>query len=309
MSNGKKVLGKGLSAILDDDEDLSSGISLPSSASELGVGLSDEEKNFRLLPLDKIDPNPDQPRREFDPEALAELVASIKEHGIIQPILVETRPLNRFSIVAGERRYRAAKQAGLTEIPAVIKNDLTEEKTLELALIENIQRSNLSPIEEALAYKKIMELEVINQEELALRVGKNRATIANSLRLLKLSEDIQTAVNEGSVSLGHAKVLLSVVNPSDQKLLYNTILNENISVREAEKLAQKYNEKKKGQSDFVDKTPSLKVKEVDLIHLQNELMTLLGTKVLIKGSLKKGKIEIDYYSKEDLERLYDLMTQ
>lgn len=303
----KKVLGKGLSAILDD-EDLSS---VSSFVGEGKPAQKEEEKNFQLIPLEKIDPNPDQPRKDFEPEALAELVLSIKEHGVIQPILVEKKPLNRFSIIAGERRYRASKEAGLKEIPAVIKTQLNEEKTLELALIENIQRSDLSPIEEALAYKKIMEMERINQEELAQKVGKNRATVANSLRLLKLSKEMQTAVNSGTLSLGHAKVLLSVINPSDQKLLYNIILKENISVRETERLAQKYNEKKKGQSDTDEKNRVLPpaIKEADLINLQNEFMTTLGTKVLIKGSLKKGKIEIDYYSKEDLERLYDLIIK
>lgn len=298
----KSALGKGMGSILGDDDD--------SDYIAIHAPVGEENKNFRKLSLDRIDPNPDQPRKEFEPGALDELVASITKNGVLQPILVEKRPLNRYLIIAGERRYRASMKAGLKEIPAVIKDDLTEEEVLELALIENIQRENLSPIEEALAYRRIMETASLSQEEVAEKVGKKRSTVANSLRLLKLPDTMQDAVNTGNLSFGHARTLLSVINPSDQKLLYQTILDEKISVRQAEKMASEYNAGKKGQSNGPLKpVPVEKVPVAEIRHIQDKLMTRLGTRIAVKGDLEKGKIEIDYYSLEDLQRIYDLVIK
>lgn len=302
MAKTLSSLGKGLDSILGDDD---------SDYIASQVPINEENKNFRKIPLDKIDANPDQPRQEFEPIALAELVDSIRANGVLQPILVERRPLNRFLIIAGERRYRASKTAGLTDIPAVIKEDLSEKKVLELALIENIQRENLTPIEEALAYKKLMESHAMNQEEVAQLVGKNRASVANSIRLLKLPQEIQLAVNLGQITFGHARALLSVINPSDQKLLFFQMIENSISVREAERLSQVYNNGKKGvaenQKPLSQSMPTLL--DPQLAHIQEKIMTFLGTKITIKGSLEKGKIEIDYYSGDDLHRLYDLLIK
>lgn len=301
----EKALGRGLNSILDDEDD---DVKVVISNKEKNKNDDISDKNYKEIPLSQIEPNPQQPRKDFIQEDLDELVASIKEHGVIQPIIVDQKEDGTYLIVAGERRYRASKVAGLDKIPAVIKSQLTDEKILELALIENIQRSDLSPIEEALAYKQIMELEGIGQEELAKRVGKKRASVANSLRLLKLSKEIQSALIEEKISVGHAKILLSVVNPSDQKLLYNTMIKDSISVREAERLANLYNAKKKGQTEKSTQPISRDI-DPQLIHIQNQLMTYLGTKVFCKGNLKNGKIEIDYYSSDDLERILDLIIK
>lgn len=302
----EKALGRGLNSILDDDEDDVKVV----LKQEKNINNNNNSKNYMEIPLSQIKANPNQPRKEFSQEDLEELIDSIKEHGVIQPIIVEERGRGDYLIVAGERRFRASKEAGLEKIPAVIKNQLGEEKILELALIENIQRADLSPIEEALAYKQIMELEAIGQEELAKRVGKKRASVANSLRLLKLPKDVQASIAEEKISVGHAKVLLSVVNPSDQKLLYATMMKDSISVREAERLALHYNAKKKGQGTKSE-TVSSASKELDpqLIHIQNQIMTYLGTKVSCRGNLKTGKIEIDYYSSDDLDRILDLIVK
>lgn len=299
----KSAMGKGLGSILGDDDSDYIGMQAP---------ISEENKNFRKISLDRIDANPDQPRKEFSAEALEELSNSILRNGVIQPILVEKKPLNRYLIIAGERRYRASKKAGLSEIPAVIKDDLSEEQILELALIENIQRENLSPMEEAYAYKKIMETSSLSQEEVAKKVGKNRSSVANSVRLLKLPKLMQDAVNEGKLSFGHARNLLSVMNPSDQKLLFSIILKDGISVREAEKLAQLYNQGKKGHINSGKSTSAPKPytpSDPEIMNIQNNLMTTFGTKVGVKGDLEKGKIEIDYYSLDDLKRIYDLIVK
>ncbi len=299
-------MGRGLNEIFgDDDDDMDYGVS-PAQ-----VKRTEAPKDFAKISLDKIDANPDQPRKEFEPEALEELIASIKENGVIQPILVEKRPSNRYLIIAGERRFRASVAAGLKEIPAVIKDNISQQKVMELALIENIQRENLTPLEEAIAYKNLMESHSMNQEEVAELVGKKRATVANSLRLLKLPEELQEAVNQKTISMGHAKVLLSVTNPSDQLLLCRKIIDEALSVREAEKLAAQYNSNNKGHvaatSTKSASTPL--TMDPELMDFQYKLMTYLGTKVSIKGSLEKGKIEVEYLSSDDLNRLYELFVK
>jgi len=296
------AMGKGLGSILGDDD---------SDYIVAQTPYAEESRNFRKISLDRIDPNPDQPRKEFDADALNDLVSSIKRNGVLQPILVEKKPLNRFLLIAGERRFRASKLAGKLEIPAVIKDDLSEEEVLEFALIENIQRENLSPIEEALAYKNLMEVSSLSQEELAEKVGKKRSSISNSLRLLKLPEEMRRAANEKKLSFGHARTLLSVISPSDQILLFKKIMSEGISVREAERVANEYNNGNKGAQKKPPKSiePNLTPPSAEMVDIQDKLMTCLGTKISMKGSIEKGKIEISYYSLDDLKRIYDIILE
>ena len=270
--------------------------------------LSDGKADF-LVDIDLLKPNPHQPRSEFDEEALKELAASIKENGIIQPPLVEEAENGSYYIIAGERRTRAAKLAGLNEIPVRVQK-FTEEKKLEVALLENIQREDLNPLEEALAYKKMMELGNINQEEVAKRVGKNRSTVANALRLLKLPENMQTSLANGKISAGHARAILSVVNPSDQSVLYARILGQGLSVRDAEAQAVQMNEGNRTQPKKTEKKDAPKDnRDAQIVSLENQFIEALGTKVSLKGDLKKGSIQIDYFSRDDLDRLYSIFTK
>lgn len=256
-----------------------------------------------FVPVDLLQPNPHQPRREFDEEALKELAESIKEHGIIQPVLVEKAEGDSYYIIAGERRTRAARIAGLTEIPVRIQK-FSDTKKLEVALIENIQREDLNPLEEAKAYYKLMELGNLNQEETARRVGKNRSTVANALRLLKLPENMQKALSAGTLSAGHARAILSVNDSTSRTKLFNRIIDDGISVREAEELAAEMN---KGKISLSKKTvkPADK-RDADYIFLEQNLIEKLGTKVSLKGNFERGSITIDYFSREDLDRLYNI---
>ncbi|MCA1951284.1 MAG: ParB/RepB/Spo0J family partition protein [Treponema sp.] len=288
----KYGLGKGLDALL-------SGTSADETRPENAPG------GEIRIPLEKLKANPNQPRKTFDEGSLQELAASIREHGIIQPIIVEESPDGSYIIVAGERRSRAARLAGLREIPAIIRN-YSDERRLEVALIENVQRSDLNPIEEAQAYKRLMELTGLSQDEVAARVGKNRSTVANALRLLKLPEDMQNALAAQQLTSGHARAILSVVNPADQRVLFGKIVAEAISVREAEKYAQELN----GGIRAADKPKEEKIREraPELLAMEQRFIDALGTKVSISGGLKRGSIRIDYYSMEDLERLYSILA-
>ncbi len=253
-------------------------------------------------------PNPKQPRTEFDSKALEELCDSIKEHGIVQPIIIEKAPEGEnFYIIAGERRTRAAKMAGLTKVPVQIRK-YDEIKKLEVALIENIQRADLNPIDEAKAYYNLMQMGDLKHEEVAQRVGKNRSTVTNSLRLLKLPEDMQRSLIDGQISAGHARALLSVTNPSDQHVLFGKIIGSGLNVRQAESLAQEYNN---GGRAAGEKTKKKKVdnKDPDVIDIEQKFMEIFGTKVVLKGSIDKGSIQIDYYSRQDLDRLYNVIVK
>jgi len=289
----KYGLGKGLDALLSGT---SADETRPENAPQGEV----------RIPLEKLKANPNQPRKIFDEDSLQELAASIREHGIIQPIIVEENPDGTYIIVAGERRSRAARLAGLREVPAIIRN-YSDERRLEVALIENVQRSDLNPIEEAQAYKRLMELTGLSQDEVAARVGKNRSTVANALRLLKLPEDMQNALSAQQMTSGHARAILSVVNPADQRVLFGKIVAESISVREAEKFAQELNggiraaEKPKGTERVREKAP-------ELLAIEQQFIDALGTKVAISGGLKRGTIRIDYYSMEDLDRIYAILA-
>jgi ParB family chromosome partitioning protein len=287
----KNRLGKGLQALLPDDDD------------DAPAGKGGEV----LLPLDKLKANPGQPRRNFDQEALEELAASIKEHGVIQPVIAEDAGDGTYIIVAGERRTRAARLAGLREVPALIR-DYSDEKRLEVALIENVQRADLNPIEEAAAYKKLMELSGFSQDEAAARVGKNRATVANALRLLKLPKQMQEALEREEISPGHGRAILSVQKAAAQEELFREIVAKGFSVREAEAQAAVLNNgvpgKAKGGETKRDQGPP---RDPELASIEQRFIDRLGTKVNIHGDLKKGNIQIEYYSMDDLDRLLDLL--
>ncbi|RPJ07465.1 MAG: ParB/RepB/Spo0J family partition protein [Spirochaetaceae bacterium] len=286
----KKALGKGIGALLNTTK-----------SEETTEGTFEVD-------IDLVKANPNQPRKTFSAETMEELSQSVKEKGVIQPILVEKNNDLSFTIIAGERRYRAAKMAGLKTIPVRVKK-FDEIGKLEISLIENIQREDLTPIEEATAYDTLLKSSKISQDDLAHHLGKNRVTIANSLRLLKLPDSIKDAINNRIITAGHARAILMVGKTQDQLILYKSIVSKGLSVREAETLAANYTG---GRKQDEHKTASKK-KEAELLpelaEIKQKLIDLLGTKVSIKGTLSKGSIEIYYFSKEDLERLYEILLK
>ncbi len=293
-------LGKGLGALIPE--------------SDIEVHLQDLEgerrssvpEGLRSVPLGKLVPNPLQPRKTFDETALEELAASIRLHGIIQPVIVEDSGDGTFLIVAGERRFKAAEKAGLREVPVVVRS-FSPEKKLEISLIENVQREDLNPVEEAEAYKTLMDAARLSQEEVAEKVGKSRPTVANALRLLKLPSEMLDSLRTGDLSPGHARAILAVTSAADREALFRRVVDEGLSVREAESLAADFNS---GRRPAPSKKPqkSRKTLDADLRDLEQKLIGYLGTKVILKGDAKKGSITIDYFSMDDLERVFDLMT-
>lgn len=249
------------------------------------------------LSIHDIKPNADQPRKVFDEDKIAELAASIKENGIIQPIIVRSSK-DKYEIVAGERRWRAAIKAELPKVPCIIK-ELSEEQNMLFAIIENMQREDLNPIEEAEGINRMMFTFGLTQEEVSKSVGKSRPYIGNSLRLLKLPTYIKDAMSEGKITVGHGRCLINVTDELKRKAIAEKIINEGISVREAEKLASGAIKKKAKAAK--------KAKNADLIKVEEELKESLGTKVSIVGGVKKGKIEIEFFSKDELERLIDIL--
>ena len=287
----KRALGKGIDSLFQVTS---------------GVDGSAPADGLKLVEISRIFPNPGQPRKEFSEETLKELADSIREKGVLQPILVEGRDNGSYVIIAGERRWRAAGIAGLAKVPVIVRK-FSEQEMLEIALIENIQREDLTPIEEAKAFKNIMETAVLGQEELAVRLGINRSTLANSLRLLKLPEDMQEGINRKDISAGHARAILSVINPADQRILYNRIVSGGLSVREAEAMAADLNKGVRSLGATTpEKTPKQKTPEIK--DMEQRLLDILGTKVKIKGTGKKGSIEIAYFSMDDLDRLFDILS-
>ncbi|HET7627708.1 MAG TPA: ParB/RepB/Spo0J family partition protein [Bacillales bacterium] len=260
-----------------------------------------KEENISEIKLEELRPNPYQPRKEFNPEAIRELKESIETHGVLQPIVVR-RTIKGYEIVVGERRFRASKEAGLTAIPAVIK-DFNEQKMMELALIENLQREDLNPVEEAQAYEKLMEGLDITQEELAKRLGKSRPYIANHLRLLHLPGKVQQMIAEQELSMGHGRTLLGLKDKQKVSDLAKRVIDERMNVRQLEQLIQQMNANvPRGTSKKKSERKSVFIREKESV-----LRERFGTSVEIKKSKRKGKIEIEFYSDEDLERLLDLM--
>ena len=255
----------------------------------------------QTLKLNLIEPNSEQPRKNFDEESLQELADSIKQYGILQPLIVQKKG-NHYEIIAGERRWRAAKLAGVTDVPVLIR-EYDKQQTMEIALIENVQRADLNPIEEAQAFQQLIQEFHLTQEEIANRVSKNRATITNSMRLLKLDIRVQDMLAEGKISSGHARALLGLEEGERQYQVATKIIEEKLSVRDVEKLVKMMNRPPK------EKKPE-KGPDIDLIYRQVEdkLKSIMGTKVVINQKDKnKGRIEIEYYSQEELERLIELM--
>ena len=275
------------------------------AARNLPAGLELDDNGQLWARTELLRPNPYQPRQEFNQEQLEELAQSIKEHGILQAVTIEDAEDGTFFIIAGERRTRASKIAGLEKIPVQLRK-FDDQKKLEIALIENIQRTDLNPVEEAQAYHKLMLLSGLSQEEVAARVGKNRSTVANAVRLLKLPEDMQNALVKNEITPGHARALLSVKNQTDMRILFGKIIGSSMTVRDAEKLASDMNGEAGGSKPSAPKRAQ---KDPDLLDTEQKFIEALGTKVEIKGNFDKGTLEISYFSKEDLERIYNLIMK
>ena len=286
VKKAKTGLGKGLDSLIPAADDSSS-----------------KEKDVQVLKISQVEPNRDQPRKQFDKESLNDLAGSIKQYGIIQPIIVAKKD-GYYEIIAGERRWRAAKLAGLKEVPGVVK-EYSDKEIAEISLIENIQRENLNPIEEALAYKSLIEEYSLTQEDLSARISKSRTQIANTMRLLKLNEKVQKMLVKGTISAGHARALLGL---EDQKLQLDAaqrIVNETLSVRQTEDLVKVLN------NPPVEKTPVVKIKNnVFVKDIEKTMTESLGTKVKIRQSEEgKGRIEISFFSAEELDRLFTLINK
>jgi ParB family chromosome partitioning protein len=280
MPPKKSALGKGLGALIPEIEEVSS------------------KDNIIQIDINEIEPNNDQPRRKFDEEKLQQLADSIKEHGIVQPVLVK-REGKFYKLIAGERRWRAARIAGLKEIPAITR-EFTEREVMEISLIENIQREDLNPIEEAIAYNRLIEEFSLTQEEIAARIGKSRPAVANILRLLNLDEKVKNYVMDGVLTEGHARALIAVQSSDLQYEIAKKIIDGGLNVRQTEKLV-------KSLSIIKKKKPAKKVEQLFITDIQDRLKNTLGTKVNVSYGRKKGKIEIEYYSYDDLERILDIL--
>lgn len=274
----KKGLGRGLEALIEANES--------------------DEGTVQEVKINDIEPNSGQPRKTFNQEKLEELAESIKAHGIIQPLVVRKRN-GKFEIVAGERRWRAARIAGLSKVPIVVK-EVTDKELMEVALVENLQREDLNPIEEAYGYETLLKGYALTQEEVSKAVGKSRSAIANTLRLLTLDEKVKKLVEKGELSAGHARAIVVIKDKEQQLEIAKKIIQNDLSVRETEKLLKLIESKKK-----------IKRKAVDPVYLalEDELKEILGTKVRITNSKNKGRVEIEYYSNDDLERIINIFKK
>lgn len=305
MAVKRNGLGKGLDSLIPNKSDKLTKPETKKNNSEVKVSPAkktkeDPKASEILLKINQVEPNRDQPRKEFDEDALLELADSIKQFGVLQPLLVQKKK-DYYEIIAGERRWRAAKLAGLKEVPVLIKS-YTDQEIVEISLIENIQRENLNPIEEAMAFKRLLEEFHLKQDEVAERVSKSRTAVTNSMRLLKLSDKVKQMIIDDMISTGHARALLAIEDEEQQYLLATKIFDEKLSVRETEKLVKSL------------KNPKKEVKKTTPEHqfiyndIAEKMKSIMGTKVNINAKANgKGKIEIEYYSEEELERIYDLM--
>ena len=296
MATRKGGLGKGLDSLIPD--------AMKSISSENTTKIVEKivEKPIELqIKISKVGPNKDQPRKQFDEDSLMELADSIKQFGIIQPLIVQEKN-GFYEIIAGERRWRAAKLADLKEVPVIIK-DYSDIEIVEISLIENIQRENLNPIEEAIAYKRLISEFHLKQDEVAERVSKSRTAVTNSMRLLKLEDQVQQMIIDDMISTGHARALLGIEDPELQVTTAARVFDEKLSVREIEKIVKNI------QNGKVEKKKEQPVYDFIYTDLEERMKAAVGSKVSIHQKSKgKGKIEIEYYSKEDLERIIDLIT-
>ena len=298
MATRKKGLGKGLDSLIGPRE----------TENTTNETKTDESKETEikdgavLVDINKVEPNREQPRKKFDEDALLELSESVKQYGVLSPLLVQKRE-DYYEIIAGERRWRAAKKAGLKEVPVIIR-DLTDQEIVEISLIENIQREDLNPIEEAFAYKRLLEEFDLKQDEVAEKVSKSRTAVTNSMRLLKLDDRVQQMIIDGMLSTGHARAILSITNPDRQYEFAQRIFDEKLSVRDVEK------EIKKMQKEHSAERKEKKLdKKLETIYadLEEKMKTIMGTKVSINPKdNQKGKIEIEYYSQEELDRILEM---
>mgnify|MGYP000855778041 FL=1 len=297
MPGKKSGLGKGLDSLIPNKKNDSSA----SKVEKKQEKENDSPKSGEIMVrINEVEPNRDQPRKDFDEDALMELADSIRQFGILQPLLVQKKK-NYYEIIAGERRWRAAKLAGIKEVPIIVK-DYTDQEIVEISLIENIQRENLNPIEEAMAFKRLLQEFQLKQDEVAERVSKSRTAVTNSMRLLKLSPRVQQMIIDDMISTGHARALLAIDDEEQQFILANKIFDEKLSVRETEKLVKAL------------KNPKKEVKKEKSEHtfiyenIEEQIKNIMGTKVSVNQKANgKGKIEIEYYSEEELERIYDLL--
>lgn len=296
MAVKKGGLGKGLGSLIPGDIDDKDDVKVVEKIVEKVV----EKKVESKLRINEIEPNREQPRKMFDEDALQDLAESIKQHGVLQPILVQKRD-NYYEIIAGERRWRAAKIAGLKEVPVVIK-DFTDQEIVEVALIENIQREDLNPIEEAQAYKRLLEDYNLKQDEVAERVAKSRSAVTNSMRLLKLDERVQQMVIDDLISSGHARALLAIADNEKQYAVAQKIFDERLSVRETENYIKNI--------DKPVRKKEIPVNDFVYRDYEEKLNKLMNTKVVIHNKPNnKGKIEINYFSKEDFERIIEILNK
>ena len=279
-----------------------------SRAFGLGRGLdalipgATEERGVLDVPLDRVERNPDQPRTSFDETLLGELAASIAVHGVLQPVIVRTRADGTYELVAGERRLRAARMAGLETIPAIVREPAAEESSLELALIENLQRTDLNPIEAALAYRELIDRFGMTHEAVARQVGKSRVAVSNALRLLDLAPETRQAITDGRLSEGHGRALAAITLPELQRAVLQVVLERGLSVRQTEELVRRKREE----------TPAVRERRAlspDLADLEAQLRGILATKVGIVRTRKGGRLVIDFYSDEELDRLYSIITR
>lgn len=284
MSAAKRGLGRGLGALIDD---------FTATASE---------QSITSLPLQKVEPNPEQPRRHFDPEELQALAESIGEHGILQPLAVRAVENGFYQIIAGERRWRAARMAGLSQVPVVVI-EADDKTVMELALVENLQRQDLNPMEEAEGYRVLMEEYAMTQEEAARRVGKSRPAVSNALRLLSLPEDVRQMVIDGALSAGHARAVLSLPSEKLQKAAAQKIIALRLSVRQAESMCKAMAQEKPAQVPEQSGLPKVNY----VAECEKNLSKHLGRKVKIVSGKRKGRFELEFYDPEDLQRLYEAL--
>ena len=299
MAVKRNGLGKGLDSLIPNKNE-----NKPKTSAKSDSKAKKEEEVVKtgeiMVKINQVEPNRDQPRKDFDEDALVELADSIKQFGILQPLIVQKKK-DYYEIIAGERRWRAAKIAGVKEVPVIVK-EFTDQEVVEISLIENIQRENLNPIEEAMAYKRLLEEFNLKQDEVAERVSKSRTAVTNSMRLLKLSERVQQMIVDDMISTGHARALLAIDDEEQQYILANKIFDEKLSVRETEKLVKAL------------KNPKKEIKKAKPEHMlvynniEEQMKNIIGTKVSVNPKANgKGKIEIEYYSEQELERIYDLI--
>ena len=306
----KKGLGRGLGAIFG--EDIAAQAAMPVKTSKKGASATVEKKTeaenvsheTNLIKISLIEPNASQPRKIFNEESLKELANSIQEHGVLQPILVKKKG-RMYEIVVGERRWRASKMAGLKEIPAIIK-DMDSKEAAEAALIENIQREDLGSVEEARAYKALIDEYDLTQEELAKRVSKSRTAVTNSMRLLQLDDEVLDLIESGELSAGHARAILGINGKRNQYKAAREVVNNGLSVRQTEKLVKTYNRQTSETSKKHEKTEEEKKREIFISAVETELTEIMNTRVSIKqNGVERGKIEIEYYSDDELNRIID----